>query len=475
MRKKKKDNILLGFLLLSFCCYSQSAYSQTQTIITGTETSSNLLPDMSTFSTSGSTKIGVGQGCAIDAYCTSGESGGGGTFTSTFQLPMTINQINSGFDLNYGVDVKSHSTNATAPVCSGIQGQDCKDTWTLTVNLLETSHIVKTFTHTVVLDFSGMRSYAYQQSIAANSYQSLTGKLSLFGIDSGFQSQFHGPQFSNPSLTATYNLISLIETQVIDIINTTDILDNLPPETDISTIEIEVQDQGGAVLTEPLFIEVETQMAEVIELQTPMEAPIIATSLDMEIQSSDIEMEMNNELTTDQPLESAELNSTDGNTQESAASTENTESNGESSQGETNEEETTQEESSSNGEQPVDGEGNNSSADQEENSDESSKVNTKKQLVRKQKLKEKVSKKIMAKMGDKGRYDSTNQLRTLIVMNVLGADKKFFDPKNVLKDNLTFFTEVKIPDGQIEDNHIAAYFLMGESSVAHKALTDLQY
>ena len=474
MEKKKKGNILLGFLLLYFCCYSQSVYSQTQTIITGTETSSNLLPDISTFSTSGGTKTGAGQGCAIDKYCTSGEAGGGGTYSSTFNLPMTINQINSGFDLNYGVDVNSHQSNLTVPDCSG-GNVDCKDTWTLTVNLLEASNIVQTFTHTVILDFSGMRSYAYQQSIAENNYQSLTGKLSLFGIDSGFQSGFHGPQFSNPSLTATYNLISLIETQVIDIINTTDILDNLPPETDISTIEIEVQDQGGAVITEPLFIEVETQMAEVIELQAPMEAPIIATSLDMEIQSSDIEMEMNNELTTDQPLESAESSSSDGNAQESAASTENTESNGESSQGEPNEEETTQEESNSNGEQPVDGEGNNSSADQEENSDESSKVNTKKQLVRKQKLKEKVSKKIMAKMGDKGRYDSTNQLRTLIVMNVLGADKKFFDPKNVLKDNLTFFTEVKIPDGQIEDNHIAAYFLMGESSVAHKALTDLQY
>ena len=41
--------------------------------------------------------------------------------------------------------------------------------------------------------------------------------------------------------------------------------------------------------------------------------------------------------------------------------------------------------------------------------------------------KEVAAKKILKKMGDKGRYDSANQLKTLIVMQVLGNSKSFFD------------------------------------------------
>ena len=41
--------------------------------------------------------------------------------------------------------------------------------------------------------------------------------------------------------------------------------------------------------------------------------------------------------------------------------------------------------------------------------------------------KEKAAKKIVKKMGDKGRYDSSNQLKTLIVMQVLGDTKTFFE------------------------------------------------
>ena len=46
--------------------------------------------------------------------------------------------------------------------------------------------------------------------------------------------------------------------------------------------------------------------------------------------------------------------------------------------------------------------------------------------------KEKAAKKIVKKMGDKGRYDSTNQLKTLIVMQVLGDTKTFFDSQKHL-------------------------------------------
>jgi hypothetical protein len=79
--------------------------------------------------------------------------------------------------------------------------------------------------------------------------------------------------------------------------------------------------------------------------------------------------------------------------------------------------------------------------------------------VKKQEQKEKAAKKIVKKMGDKGRYDSTNQTKTLIVMQVLGDTKTFFDTQQQLEDRVGFFTDMIIPDTKIEDNNMAGYFL----------------
>ena len=79
--------------------------------------------------------------------------------------------------------------------------------------------------------------------------------------------------------------------------------------------------------------------------------------------------------------------------------------------------------------------------------------------VKKQEQKEKAAKKIVKKMGDKGRYDSTNQTKTLIVMQVLGDTKTFFETQQQLQDRVDFFTDFMIPDTKIEDNNIAGYFL----------------
>jgi hypothetical protein len=77
--------------------------------------------------------------------------------------------------------------------------------------------------------------------------------------------------------------------------------------------------------------------------------------------------------------------------------------------------------------------------------------------------KEKAAKKIVKKMGDKGRYDSTNQLKTLIVMQVLGDTKTFFDSQKQLNDREGFFTDIMIPDTKIENNNIAQYYLFAGS------------
>jgi len=96
-------------------------------------------------------------------------------------------------------------------------------------------------------------------------------------------------------------------------------------------------------------------------------------------------------------------------------------------------------------------------------------------VVKKTSAKQKAARKIQKQMGDKGKYDSTNQLKTLIVMQVLGNSRTFFDVKKTIPQPEGFFSNKTVPDGQIADNSIAAYFLVGGSNQLHDALTGGQY
>ena len=92
-----------------------------------------------------------------------------------------------------------------------------------------------------------------------------------------------------------------------------------------------------------------------------------------------------------------------------------------------------------------------------------------------QEAKQKAANKIVKKMGDKGRYDDANQMKTLVVMQVLGDTKSFFDNQAQLQDTPGFFDNTRVPDAQISDNNAAAYFMIGGSDAKMDALTDLQY
>ena len=95
--------------------------------------------------------------------------------------------------------------------------------------------------------------------------------------------------------------------------------------------------------------------------------------------------------------------------------------------------------------------------------------------VKKQEQKEKAAKKIVKKMGDKGRYDSTNQLKTLIVMQVLGDTKTFFESQKELNDREGFFTEFMLPDTQITNNNLAQYYLFAGSDGLINEMIDSQW
>ena len=211
-------------LLLLTCLLCAPAFAEELT--TG-----NLVPGMEDFTTSGGTSFGTGAGCSSGAYCTSGTTGGGGTYTSSFDVPLTQAEINQGFTLNSALTVNSHPSNAQLSTCSDgvLQSGDCRDIFSLTVTLQDAGTTVETFTHQAEMDFSGLQNFTFTDVVATNNYGVLTGIYELFGIDAGFPSGFYGPQFSNPSLTIDYQtafvqeevlaaITEQIETQTQDII-----------------------------------------------------------------------------------------------------------------------------------------------------------------------------------------------------------------------------------------------------------------
>jgi len=93
----------------------------------------------------------------------------------------------------------------------------------------------------------------------------------------------------------------------------------------------------------------------------------------------------------------------------------------------------------------------------------------------KQDQKQKAGSKIVKNMGDKGRYDSNNQLKTLLVMQVLGNSKTFFNDQKLIQDTPGFFSDLIVPDTQISDNNFASFIMFGGSNVKMDALVDSQY
>jgi hypothetical protein len=110
-------------------------------------------------------------------------------------------------------------------------------------------------------------------------------------------------------------------------------------------------------------------------------------------------------------------------------------------------------------------------AKKEEKKEEPKQTKTQK----KQDQKQKAGSKIVKNMGDKGRYDSTNQLKTLLVMQVLGNSKTFFNDQKLIQDTPGFFSDLIVPDTQISDNNFASFIMFGGSNVKMDALVDSQY
>ena len=70
----------------------------------------------------------------------------------------------------------------------------------------------------------------------------------------------------------------------------------------------------------------------------------------------------------------------------------------------------------------------------EETNEPDSKATEEPKSVKEPSAKEKAATKIVKEIDDEARYDETNQLKTLIVMQILGNTKSFFDTQATIQD-----------------------------------------
>ena len=414
----------LVFLLSSFLVFHSNSEEIIQT--------EDYIGDMDSFDRDSGTRINNGQ------YQT-GHKNKPGTYDKDFDLEsqMTISDINAGFDLDYGVTVNSHSSNARLNSCSSItQNSDCRDIFKLTITLFDTNEQVHLFEHEVELDFSGNRDYTYNQVIQPNDYQSLTGNFELYGVDAGYPSGWYGPKFSDPYLTTSWQVVDIINEEILNLLEHSDILDTV----EFDTVDVVVESPQGEIM-DTMTIEVEQNMDIAMEIETSMDIPEIEVE-----ELPEISMEIEEMSNVEESSMERETEQTGGGQEES---TDNEGPN----------------EVVADNEVQQDNEGG--------RTNENSSENRRERVV--QSAKQKVASKIVKNMGDKGRYDETNQLKTLVVMQVLGNTKTFFDTQKALQDTENFFETTTVPDNTISDSNYAQYIMFGGSDAAHSALVDSQY
>ncbi len=92
------------------------------------------------------------------------------------------------------------------------------------------------------------------------------------------------------------------------------------------------------------------------------------------------------------------------------------------------------------------------------------------------KQKSKTAAKIIKKMGDKGKYDSRNQQKVVIMVALLGADlSTYTKDAPVIEDAVGFDFGTVIPDGELPSNNLAMYLMDIGSSLMMNEMIDSQW
>ena len=307
-----------------------------------------------------------------------------------------------------------------------------------------------------------------------------------------------GPVFDDVSIEVFYNVVNTIVTQEITTVEmyislnsdvTTEIIDvvetifefNEPVEDapvftfeaieepmeeftyESVEMEVEFEVDFGMEIDMPEFdmpVEIETEMSmemEMADLEMEIEMPEV--EVDVEPQTEKPTMDMQ-EPTDEEPVMESDMDSGPDETEEvEQPDSEATEESPMEDESGDEQEDIQQEEVEEPTEEPV---------EEVEETAEEPKQETK------QEQKQKAATKIVKKMGDKGRYETTNQIKTLIVMQVLANSKSFFVDTQ-LPEVQGFFTDVELPDTTIADNNIANYFMTMDSDNTFNQIVDSQY
>ncbi len=308
-----------------------------------------------------------------------------------------------------------------------------------------------------------------------------------------------GPLFDDVTVNVLYNVVNTIvtehilsvemwvayggstETEVIDIVENifehNDVIDapgdDLYFEPEFEEPEMEMSYETVEMEMEMEFdFEMEFEM-EMPDLEMPdMEMEMTNVEIEMEMEVAEIEIdlpepevepEMEIEVDTETEIEEPIMEKTE--TEPEEVTNEPTEEDVEETPEDVAEEPEAEESTS----EASEDEGSEKDMDKTEDKAEDEEVKEP------ESKKEQAAKKIVKKMGDKGRYDPTNQLKTLIVMQVLGNTKTFFDSQKQLNDREGFFTDMIIPDTQIPNNNIGQYLLFAGSDGLINEMIDSQW
>jgi len=395
---------------------------------------------------------------------TMGVEGMGTTFVNTVDISSL--DIENGGRTNYTIKVDK---------------QDAQDR--IYMHITGRNGNTNVFSGTDILSESGVAS-GYQEY--ENGFD-FAGTITTLIIEIGGRdiNMAIGPLFDDITINVLYNVISTIVQQQITTVEmwvayggsteteVIDIVENIIDHNDFNEqpggeIEIEpIQEPDSDVSYEMVEIEMEMEMP-VMEIEIPemeMEMP----EMEMANVETEIEMEMEMEMpepeveveTQPEPEPEPEVNEPEPEPEPEVSEPEQEEVQDEPTEEDTKETEpTTKEEPEQEESSPEVAKDEDSEEDMEETEDKDQD-----EVKKEESKKEVAAKKILKKMGDKGRYDSANQLKTLIVMQVLGNSKSFFEGQQSLNDIEGFFTDNAIPDAELTTNNIAQYFLFGGSDV----------
>ena len=233
-----------------------------------------------------------------------------------------------------------------------------------------------------------------------------------------------GPLFDDVTVQVLYNVVNTIVTQSITSVEQFIALNIDAPEEVIDVVE-DIFDSNEMVETDTGY------ELEPIELEEPSYESIEIEIEEIEVAEIEMEVEVEEEIEAEIEIES---------------------------------------DSETSVEPSVEAE---DSSEQEEVQQEETKEEPK--SVAKANSKEKAAKKIMKKIDDKKRYDNVSQTKTLVVMQVLGNTKTFFESQQSLVDREGFFSNVTLPDTVISDNDMASYFLFVGSDGLMNDMIDSQW